>query len=62
VADSVALMGATLDIPAFTKGSEHLSAGEIENTRKIANVRIHVESNRSCTPKIHYFVSNRSSH
>ena len=43
VADSVALMGATLDIPAFTKGREQLSAGEIENTRKIANVRIHVE-------------------
>ena len=43
VADSVAVMGATLDIPAFTRGREQLSAGEIENTRKIANVRIHVE-------------------
>ena len=43
VADSVAIMGASLDLPAFTKGHEQLCAGEIENTRKIANVRIHVE-------------------
>ena len=33
----------SLDIPAFTKGREQLSAGEIEKTRNIANVRIHVE-------------------
>lgn len=40
-ADSVAIMHGTLDIPAFTKGHEH--AGKIENTRKLANVRIHIE-------------------
>ena len=43
VADSVAVMGATLDLPAFTKGREQLSASEIESTRRIASVRIHVE-------------------
>ena len=43
VADSVAIMGASLELPAFTKGREQLSASEIENTRKMANVRIHVE-------------------
>ena len=43
VADSLALFGATLDIPAFTRGQNQLSAEEVEVTRKIANVRIHVE-------------------
>ena len=37
------MMGASLDLPAFTKGCEQSSASEIKNTRKIANVRIHVE-------------------
>ena len=43
VADSVALYGATLDIPAFTRGCNQLGASEVEATRKLANVRIHVE-------------------
>ena len=43
IGDSVAIMGARLEIPAFTKGREQLSAREIETTRKLANVRIHVE-------------------
>ena len=33
----------TLKIPAFTKGKSQLSGIEVEQTRKIANVRIHVE-------------------
>ena len=32
VADSVAIMGASLELPAFAKGREQLSAGEIEST------------------------------
>ena len=43
VSDSVALKGATLDLPAFTRGCEQLSPSQVEATRKIANVRIHVE-------------------
>ena len=43
VSDTVALMDASLDLPAFAKGQEQLSAIEIENTRKIAAVRIHIE-------------------
>ncbi|XP_066303870.1 uncharacterized protein [Branchiostoma lanceolatum] len=43
IADSVAFEGAKLYIPAFTKGKKQLSALEVETTRKIANVRIHVE-------------------
>ncbi len=43
IADSVGLMHARLNIPAFTKGKSQLSATEIEETRAIANVRIHVE-------------------
>ena len=43
IGDSVALQGATLDIPAFTRGCDQLSPGDVEATRKLANVRIHVE-------------------
>ncbi|XP_048242685.1 uncharacterized protein LOC124115552 [Haliotis rufescens] len=35
--------GAELRIPAFTRGKPQLSGTEVEETRKIANVRIHVE-------------------
>ncbi|XP_063971493.1 uncharacterized protein LOC135158125 [Lytechinus pictus] len=41
--DSVALTGAKVIYPAFTKGKKQLSAIDVEQTRRIANVRIHVE-------------------
>ena len=41
--DFGAACSAELVIPAFTKGKKQLSAMEVETTRKIANVRIHVE-------------------
>ena len=43
ISDIVAYCGATLKLPAFTRGKDQLSAVDIEDTRKIANVRIHVE-------------------
>ena len=43
VADSVAMLGATFDIPAFTRGCEQLPPSDVEATRKLVNVRIHVE-------------------
>ena len=43
IAESVWAMRATLHIPAFTRGKSQLSALEVEETRKIDNVRIHVE-------------------
>lgn len=43
VADSLALYGATLDISAFIRGRDQLPAEDVEATRKLANVRIHVE-------------------
>ena len=43
VADTIALRQATLNIPAFTRGCDRLPAKEVEDTRKLANVRIHVE-------------------
>lgn len=43
IAESVGLMCAELKIPAFTKGKRQLSPMEVESTRKIAHVRIHVE-------------------
>ena len=43
VADSIGIMQASLSIPAFTKGKSQLSAMEVEEARKIANIRIHIE-------------------
>ena len=43
IAESVWMMQATLHLPAFTKGKSQLYALEVEETRTIANVRIHVE-------------------
>lgn len=37
------MMQARLHIPAFTRGKDQLSALEVEETRSIANVRIHIE-------------------
>ena len=34
---------ATLTIPHFTQGKSQMSAKEVEKSRKISNVRIHVE-------------------
>ena len=42
IADSVGVMQGCLHIPAFTKGKNQLSALDVHETRKIANVRIHV--------------------
>jgi len=41
--DSVGLYAARLQIPSFTKGKPQLSVLDIETTRSLANVRIHVE-------------------
>ena len=43
IADSVGVMQGCLHIPAFTKGKNQLSALDVHETRKIANVRIHVQ-------------------
>lgn len=43
ISESVGFYCARLHMPAFTKGKKQLSAEEVEDTRKLANVRIHVE-------------------
>ena len=43
IEDSIGSRGASLDIPAFTRGKSQLSPAEVEETRKKANVRIHIE-------------------
>lgn len=43
IEDSVGLYAARLQIPSFTKGKPQLSVLDIETTRSLANVRIHVE-------------------
>lgn len=43
VSESVGFYCAKLHVPAFTKGKKQLSAADVLSTRKLANVRIHVE-------------------
>ena len=43
VHESVRFRQAKLNIPAFTKGKDQLDPADVEQTRKIATVRIHVE-------------------
>ena len=43
VGEVVAMAQASLHMPAFTKGLDQLPPAEVEKTRKLANVRIHVE-------------------
>ena len=43
IQEEVWYYGAKLHIPAFTKGKSQLDPVDIEETRKIARVRIHVE-------------------
>ena len=42
IGEDAAVCFAEVKIPAFTKGKKQLSALDVEKTRKIANVRIHV--------------------
>ncbi|XP_076368692.1 uncharacterized protein LOC143256005 [Tachypleus tridentatus] len=41
--DTFGYYGAKMEIPAFTKGKKQLYAVDIEKTRQIASVRIHIE-------------------
>ena len=43
IADDIAMHGASLIIPAFTRGKKQLSLPDVECSQKIAKVRIHVE-------------------
>ena len=43
IAEEVALMQASLHIPPFTKGLSQLSPVDVEKSRKLANLRIHIE-------------------
>uniref|UniRef100_A0A8C6UET7 DDE Tnp4 domain-containing protein n=1 Tax=Neogobius melanostomus TaxID=47308 RepID=A0A8C6UET7_9GOBI len=43
IRDELAAHGATLRIPHFTKGKKQLSANEVDTSRQLSRVRIHVE-------------------
>ena len=43
ISDELALIGASLAIPPFTKGKSQLSQREVERSRALSHVRIHVE-------------------
>ena len=55
IAEVVGLKQAEIYPPAFTKGKGQLSALEVEETRSIANVRIHVEGNCCCQAGVSHF-------
>ncbi|XP_041373742.1 uncharacterized protein LOC121386792 [Gigantopelta aegis] len=48
IQEMVAVYGAEVRYPAFMRGKSQLTASEVESTRKIANVRIHVERVIGC--------------
>jgi len=48
IEETIGACGASLYIPTFTKGKYQLPASEIEKTRNIANVRVHVERIIEC--------------
>ena len=43
IKESIGLYCATVAIPNFTRGKKQLTGIEVEQSRRIANVRIHVE-------------------
>ena len=43
IVEELARKGGVMAIPAFTKGKDQLSAQEVDKSRSIANVRIHIE-------------------
>lgn len=69
IEDSVALTCASIKTPAFTRGKTQLCPLDVEKTRKLASVRIHVErvigllrqkyAILSSTVPIHYVLSEK---
>ena len=43
IAEDIALFGAKLEIPTFTRGKKQLSQREVETSQQLSRVRIHVE-------------------
>ena len=43
VSEDIAIHGARLEIPAFTRGKKQLSQKEVESSKELSSVRIHVE-------------------
>ena len=57
IEEALGARGASLYIPAFTRGKDQLSAMEIEKTRNIANVRILVKRVIGCVRQ-HFTILN----
>ena len=51
----LALLRVKLNIPAFLKGKQQLSNHELVETRRIASLRIHVESAMERLKNFHIF-------
>ena len=43
IKEELSALGATLKIPSFTKGKKQLSGGEVDVSRQLSSVQIHLE-------------------
>ena len=43
ITDELAMRGVLLTIPSFTKGKKQLHGSDVDHSRELARVRIHVE-------------------
>ena len=43
IKEELSALGATLKIPSFTKGKKQQSGGEVDTSRQLSSVQIHVE-------------------
>ena len=43
ISEDISVYGAKLEIPSFTKGKRQLSQEEVETSKQLSQVRIHVE-------------------
>ena len=43
MAEDIAIHGAKLQIPSFTRGKKQLTQEEVETSKELSHVRIHVE-------------------
>ena len=59
VNDDIRLHGAKLEIPAFTRGKVQLTQRDVEVSKKLSQVRIHVERVIGLL-QIHYFTRNNT--
>ena len=54
-ADDLGVFGASLEVPPYTRGKQQLSLQEVEHSKRLSKVRIHIERVRDA-PKNKYTI------